>query len=43
MKSGQNIAGLLDVVREQSPEMLLLFDSMNNEISLLREALDTVK
>ena len=43
LKSGPNIDALMDVVRENSPEFILLFDSMNNEIIKIRETLELIK
>ncbi|OHS97697.1 Variant SH3 domain containing protein [Tritrichomonas foetus] len=40
LKSGPNIDGMLDVVRERMPEMSLLFDAMVDESMKLRELLE---
>ena len=41
LNSGQNIDGLMDVVREHRPEMMILFDGMNDEIIILRDVISS--
>jgi len=43
MNSGTNVDALMDVVREHVPELVLLFEGMNDEIMKLRDALESVK
>ena len=42
LNSGPNIDALMDVVREHVPEMMILFDGMNDEIMKIRDALESV-
>jgi hypothetical protein len=43
LNSGPNIDALMDIAREHVPEMMLLFDGMNEEIMKLRDAFDSVQ
>ena len=43
LNSGPNIDALMDVAREHVPEMMLLFDGMNDEIMKIRDALEVVR
>ena len=43
LTSGPNVDALLDVVRECCPEMMLFFEGMNNEISLIRDSFDVLR
>jgi hypothetical protein len=43
LSSGPNIDALMDVVRECCPELMLVFDGMNEEISRLRDSFDALK
>ena len=43
LDSGPNIDALMDIVREHVPEMMILFDGMNDEINKLRDSIDTIQ